>query len=106
MAVTTQDALLYLGIDYADAVVTANVTRALATARKILRGAVGDDIDTYLPDDSRATELVLIYTEDLYSQRGFNAKVSGATRRMVADMELQLRLELRRAKEAAGVTDA
>lgn len=100
MVVTTQEALIYLGIDYPDDMVSANVTRALATAHKVLHGAVGADVDTYLPDDSRAKELVLIYLDDLYSQRGISAKVSGATRRLVHDMELQLRLELARAKEA------
>lgn len=101
---TLDDARTYLGIDVTDdELINANVQRCLATATKTLHGAVGEDIDTYLPDDPRATELVLIYTDDLYSQRGFNAKVSGATRRLVADMETQLRLEIRRAKEAAGV---
>ena len=99
---TIDEALQYLGIDYADSLVTANVTRALATAEKTLRGAVGEDVETYLPDDPRVAELVLIYLDDLYSDRGVSAKVTGATRRLVADMELQLRLELRRAKEAAG----
>ena len=99
---TLDEALQYLGIDYADATVTANVTRALATAEKVLHGAVGEDVETYLPDDSRVAELVLIYLDDLYSDRGVSAKVSGATRRLVADMELQLRLELRAAKEAEG----
>lgn len=100
---TLDEALQYLGIDYADAMVTANVTRALATAKKVLHGAIGEDVETYLPDDSRVSELVLIYLDDLYSDRGVSAKVSGATRRLVADMELQLRLELRRKKEEAGV---
>lgn len=98
--IDTSAALTYLGIDYPDEVVLSNVNRALATAKQTLLGAVGDDIDTYLPDDPRAVELVLIYLEDLYSQRGISAKVSGATRRLVSDMELQLRLELARAKEA------
>lgn len=99
---TIDEALQYLGIDYADDMVTANVTRALATAEKVLRGAVGEDVETYLPGDPRVAELVLIYLDDLYSDRGVSAKVTGATRRLVADMELQLRLELRRAKEGAG----
>ena len=98
---TLQDALDYLGIDYADDMVTANVTRALATAVQVLHGAVGEDVETYLPGDPRAAELALIYTDDLYSDRGVSAKVSGATRRLVADMELQLRLELRQAREEA-----
>ena len=99
--VTVDDAMLYLGIDYPDEVITANVTRALATAEKTVRGCVGDDVETYLPDDPRVCELTLIYLEDLYSQRGVAAKVSGATRRLVADMELQLRMELRSARDAA-----
>lgn len=97
---TIDEALRYLGIDYTDDVVTANVTRALNTARSVVLGAVGEDVDTYLPDDPRVRELTLIYMEDLYSQRGMTAKVSGATRRLVADMELQLRLDLRQNREA------
>ena len=99
--VTVDDAMLYLGIDYPDEVITTNVTRALATAEKTVLGGVGDDVDTYLPDDPRVRELTLIYLEDLYSQRGVAAKVSGATRRLVSDMELQLRMELRQARSAA-----
>ncbi len=103
---TLEEALLYLGIDYTDEMTNANVTRALATAARTLKGAVGEDIDTYLPDDPRVKELTLIYTDDLYSTRGVAAKVSGATRRLVADMELQLRLELARAKEGVEVESA
>lgn len=98
--VTLADALQHLSIDYADELVRSNVQRALNSATSVLKGAVGDDIDDYLPDDPRRDELVLMYTEDLYSERGAKAKVSGATRKLAADMELQLRLELRRAREA------
>lgn len=100
---TLEQALPYLGIDYADPLIEANVERCMATARQVLRGAVGEDVLAYLPDDPRVLELELIYMEDLYGQRGISAKVSGATRRLVHDMELQLRLELRTAKGAAGV---
>jgi hypothetical protein len=99
---TLEEARLYLGIDYADGVTDKNITRCLNTAAQTLYGAVGEDVETYLQDDSRITELQLIYMEDLYSQRGLTPKVSGATRRMVFDMEQQLRLELRTAKEEAG----
>lgn len=98
---TIEDALAYLGIDYQDDLVTKNVKRALATAVKVLHGAVGEDVEQLLPGDSRASELVLIYMDDLYSEKGVSAKVSGATRRMVADMEMQLRLELRTLREEA-----
>lgn len=99
---TVEDCLAYLGIDYADDLVRKNVTRALAAAVKVLHGAVGEDVETLMPSDPRAQELVLIYMDDLYSEKGVSAKVSGATRRMVADMEMQLRLELRTLREEAG----
>lgn len=99
---TVEDCLAYLGIDYADDLVRKNVTRAMATAVKVLHGAVGEDVETLMPNDPRAQELVLTYMDDLYSEKGVSAKVSGATRRMVADMELQLRLELRTLREEAG----
>ena len=99
---TLEEALTYLGYDITDdELVNANVTRCLNTAERILRGAVGEDVQDYLHDDPRITELVLVYMEDLHSQRGLAAKVTGATRRLVSDMELQLRMELARAREAA-----
>ena len=97
---TLAEALNYMGIDYADAMDSANAQRALDAAKRYLKGAVGDDVFELLPGDERVKELVLMYTDDLYSERGVSAKVSGATRKLAADMELQLRLELRRAREA------
>lgn len=99
---TIEDALAYMGIDYPDELIRKNVTRALAAAIEVLRGAVGEDVDTLLPGDARVQELVLIYTDDLYSERGVSAKVSGATRRLVEDMVLQLQLDLRTLREEAG----
>lgn len=99
---TLEDARLYLGIDYPDDVTDSNIKRALRSAESVLYGAVGEDVVTYLPADPRIDELILIYMEDLYSQRGVSQKVSGATRRLVYDMEQQLRLELSWAKEVAG----
>ena len=96
------EALAYLGIDYADEVVKANVQRAINTAWQVLLGSIGTDVNTYFPDDARVKELALIYVDDLYSERGVSAKVSGATRQMVNTMEWQLRLELIAAREAAG----
>ena len=97
---TFEEALNYLGIDEVDDMIRANVNRALATAERTLNGAVGDDVATLLPGDPRAKELILIYADDLYSERGVSAKVSGATRQLVHSMEWQLKLELRRVREA------
>ena len=99
--VTIDEALQHLGIDYPDEVITANVARALKAADSTLRGAVGADVWDLMKDDGRAEELLLIYMDDLYSERGVSAKVSGATRRMVAAMELQLQLELRHLRGGA-----
>ena len=101
---TIDEALQHLGIDYADEMVTANVQRALASARRRVLGAVGDDVETYLPDDERVTQLVLLYTQENYDARDASAKEINARRRLTDDLELQLRLELRRAKTAAGVS--
>lgn len=98
---TVEDALIYLGIDYTDDVVTANVTRALASAVSLVHGSVGEDVEEYLPSDPRVKELVLLYTDDLYTNRGLSYKQIGSQRRLIADMEWQLRLELRQLKEAA-----
>ena len=100
-----QEALDYMGIDYPDEVVMRNVNRAMATAKKTLLGAVGADVMDLMPNDERVKELILIYTDDLYSTRGVAAKVSNAVRLSVATMELQIKLDLRdlRAKrEVAG----
>ena len=105
MLPTLDDARAYMGIDYADDMAKANATRALSAAKQIVLGAVGADVETYMADDARVSQLILIYTDDLYSERAVSAKVSGATRRLVADMEAQLRLELRQIKEAMAEYD-
>jgi len=102
MMPTIDEVMDYLGIDYADEQVTRNVRSALNTAVQVLHGSIGADVEQYLPDDPRVAELVKIYADDLYSDRGVSAKVSGATRQLVNTMEWQLRLELLAAKEAAG----
>lgn len=99
--VTIDDALQHLGIDYPDEVIIDNVTRAMKAAESTLKGAVGADVWELMKDDGRPEQLLLTYMDDLYSERGVSAKVSGATRRMVAAMELQLQLELRQLRGGA-----
>lgn len=82
-----------LGIDYADEMVDRNITRAIKTADAYLKGSIGENYPT---EDPRAKELALIIVSDLYDNRGLNSTVSGNTRRLVDDLSLQLRLELRR----------
>ena len=85
----------YLGIDYADAMVERNLTRCISTADAYIRGSVGTD---YPVDDPRVKELALIFISDLYDNRGMIEKVAGNVRRLVDDMSLQLRLELRKSE--------
>ena len=99
--VTIDEALQHLGIDYPDEVITANVSRAMKAADSTLKGAVGADVWELMKDDGRPEQLLLTYMDDLYSERGVSAKVSGATRRMLAAMVLQLLLELRQKRGGA-----
>ena len=91
--VTVDEALAYLGIDYADDMVINNINRIINTADYYLKGSIGEDYPT---GDPRSKELALIIISDLYDNRGLNSNISGNTRRMVDDLSLQLRLELRR----------
>lgn len=89
---TVSEVLAYLGIDYTDDMVTTNIGRLIKTADAFLKGSVGKD---YPVDDPRAKELALIIISDLYDKRGMISTVSGNTRKLVEDLSLQLRLELR-----------
>lgn len=91
---TVDEVLAYLGIDYADDMVTKNVERSIKTADAYLKGSIGEN---YPVDDPRVKELSLIFISDIYDNRGMIEKVAGNVRRLVDDMSLQLRLELSRA---------
>ena len=94
--VSVDEVLAYLGIDYSDDMVRANIERLIKTADAYLKGSIGEG---YPAEDSRAKELALIIISDLYDNRGVSSTVSGTTRRLVDDMSWQLRLELRRASD-------
>lgn len=89
---TIEEVKAYLGIDYADTMVNKNVERCITTADAYLKGSIGKNYPT---DDPRVKELALIFISDLYDNRGMVEKVAGNIRRLVDDMSLQLRLELR-----------
>ena len=94
--VTVDEVLAYLGIDYADDMITRNIGRLIKTADSYLKGAVGDDYPT---DDPKAKEIALTIISDLYDNRGVHP-ATGANnnmRRLLEDMCLQLKMELRRA---------
>lgn len=91
--VTVEEVKSYLGIDYADDMVTTNIERLINTSDSYLKGSIGEN---YPKDDPRAKELALIIISDLYDNRGIQSNLSGNVRRLVDDFSLQLRLELRR----------
>lgn len=91
--VNVDEVLAYLGIDYSDDMVTKNIERAIKTADAYLKGSIGNN---YPVEDPRSKELALIIISDLYDNRGLQSTISGNTRRLVDDLSLQLRLELRR----------
>lgn len=94
--VSVDEVLAYLGIDYADDMVSKNIERLIKTADAYLKGAVGE---SYPVDNPKAKEIALIVISDLYDNRGVHP-TTGANnnlRRLLADLILQLKLELRRA---------
>lgn len=93
--VTVDEVLAYLGYDYADDMVKSNVSRAIKAADAYLKGSLGEN---YPPGDPRCKELALIIAADLYENRGVTTSgtMTNNVRRLVDDMSLQIRLELRR----------
>ena len=103
MAVQLQDALDYMSIDYADDRIRSKVNRAMQAATMRLYGAIGDDVNTYLPGDERVDQLLLIYTRENYDAENLTEKEIRAIKHLREDLEPQLRRELSRLKlEAAG----
>lgn len=90
--VSVEEVLAYLGIDYSDEMVEKNIERSIKTADAYLKGSIGYN---YPVEDPRAKELALIIISDLYDNRGLQSTISGNTRKLVDDLSLQLRLELR-----------
>lgn len=93
MVVSVEDVLSDLGIDYADEMVLKNIERVIKTADAYLKGSIGED---YPIEDPRSKELALMIINDLYDNKGINSTISGNVRKLVDDISLQLRMELRR----------
>ena len=90
--ITADDLLDYLGIDYADDMVTRNVIRAINTADGMLRETVADN---YPVDHSLTKELALIYASNAYENRG-DISLSNNERKLSSVLAMKLRLYLRR----------
>lgn len=90
--ITADDLLGYLGIDYADDMVTRNINRAINTASGELRESVADD---YPVDHPLTKELALIYASNAYENRG-DISLSNNERKLSSGIALKLRLYMRR----------
>lgn len=91
--VTYEEAISYLGITFEDDNIKKSVNRMIAAADCYLCGSVGSD---YPKEDPRAKEIALMVISDLWENRGVSQTVSANTRKLLNDMSLQLKLELRR----------
>ena len=94
--ITADELKDYLGIDYADDMVERNINRAINTADMYLVGSLGNNYPAY---DPRVKELALLIAGDLYDNRTLTAPANANVRKLVDDLHLQLRMEIRRKYE-------
>ena len=90
--ITVEEARRYLGIDFDDPDVTSNLTDLVITANAYMNGALGEN---HPQDDPRVKQVEKLLICDLYDHREMSDKASGATRRLVDSMLMQVRLEMR-----------
>ena len=92
MGLTMETLRDHLGIDYEDPSTSRILSRLLSVADKYMVGALGEG---YPAEDERVIQGQLMICDDLFSTRGASDKVSGATRKMLDNLLLQVRLEMR-----------
>lgn len=68
------------------------ITGLINFADKYLQGAIGQN---YPVEDERAKQMALLIISDLYYRELDNKKITGITQKMLNDLELQLKAELR-----------
>lgn len=90
-ALTLSDVKNYIKVDYDDD--DTLITSLMSAADEFLKGSIGKD---YNKEDERAKTLSLILISDLYDNRGITDKVNGNIRKLIDDISLQMRMELRK----------
>lgn len=90
---TEQEVLQYLGVDYVDEDVSARIQGLIKSADRYLQGAVGFG---YPESDPRAKELALMYIDELWESHGRSTIVGSNMKKIMHDLEWQLKCELRR----------
>lgn len=89
---TLQEVKDYLGIEWEDEATERRLNGLISVADSFLVGSLGED---YPSDDPRVKELALIIIGQLYDNTDPIAKVSNSIQKMVDDMSLQIRLDMR-----------
>ena len=92
MGLTMETLRDHLGIDYEDPSTSRILSRLLSLADRYMIGALGTG---YPAEDERVIQAQLMICDDLFSSRGVSDKVSGATRKLLDNLLLQVRLEMR-----------
>ena len=92
MGLTMETLRDHLGIDYEDPGTSRILSRLLSVADKYMVGALGTG---YPAEDERVIQAQLMICDDLFSTRGTSDKVTGATRKVLDNLLLQVRLEMR-----------
>ncbi len=97
-ALSAQDVMDYLGIDFTDDATDRQISSMILTADSFMKGALGE---RYPVDDERVKQVQKIIISDLYDHRDLSDKVSGATRRFVDSTLMQIKLEMRKSAGAS-----
>ena len=92
MGLTMETLRDHLGIDYEDPGTSRILSRLLSVADKYMVGALGTG---YPAEDERVIQAQLMICDDLFSTRGTSDKGTGATRKVLDNLLLQVRLEMR-----------
>ena len=93
--ISEQDVYDYLGIDYADDMVSRRVRGLLTAVDSYLTGAIGADYAVAVTPESlaKAKELGLMLIGELYDGRGGTGKERTVVRAILSSMLLQLQLD-------------
>lgn len=93
--ISEQDVYDYLGIDYADDMVSRRVQGLLMAIDSYLAGAIGEDYAIAVSPESRAKakEIGLMLIGELYDGRGGTGKERTVVRTLLSSMMLHLQLD-------------
>lgn len=81
-------------------IVKRNIIRLINFSNLYLQGAIGKNYPT---EDERAKQIALLVISDLYDYRDLDSKnISNTTRKILNDLEWQLKIELRNAATESG----